>query len=364
MPNYVLNKKILDDEVKVLSENGVKFEFGKELGKDITTDGLKNAGFEAIFVATGADKKQKSDIVGAEKAADAIEFLKSLSLGKAVSVKENVVVIGRGFAAMDAARSALRVGAKQVTLVYTARYGKGTYDTETLALAEEEGVTLLDNAAVKEIGDNSVTLVRGGAAMSIPCDSVILANGYVADIEAIGSVEERNGFVKIINARTNVEGVYAGGGAVRSANVITAISAGKNAASVIDNDIMGDKATLGGVAAVKTVNSELVRERTGYLKKDINALSLEKDADSRKDSFDVYERVMTEEEAVKEASRCLNCGCGEGCQLCKTICTDFAPEIADTDTMHIRKEECVACGMCFNRCPNGNIEMVNLNYTV
>ena len=82
------------------------------------------------------------------------------------------------------------------------------------------------------------------------------------------------------------------------------------------------------------------------------------------EGFDTYERVMTEEEAIKEASRCLNCGCGEGCQLCKTICTDFAPEISDVDTMHIRKEECVACGMCFNRCPNGNIEMVNLNYTV
>ena len=73
---------------------------------------------------------------------------------------------------------------------------------------------------------------------------------------------------------------------------------------------------------------------------------------------------MTEEEAQKEASRCLNCGCGEGCQLCKTICTDFAPEVAGVDTMHIRKEECVACGMCFNRCPNGNIEMVNTGETV
>ena len=81
-------------------------------------------------------------------------------------------------------------------------------------------------------------------------------------------------------------------------------------------------------------------------------------------NFDTFRRVMTEEEAIAEASRCLQCGCGEGCQLCKTICTDFAPEIIDADTMHIRKEECVACGMCFNRCPNGNIEMVDLGYTV
>ena len=364
IPDYQMSKAILDDEVKALTDAGVSFEFGCELGRDVTVDGLKSAGYEAVFVAIGAGKKQKSDIAGADRAIDAVEFLKAISLGNKPAVKDNVVVLGRGFAAMDAARSALRVGAKQVTLVYTAPYGKGSYDTETLALAEAEGVTLLDNATVREIGDASITLARGGATMTLPYGDVILANTYAPDIDAIGAVEEKRGFVKIINGRTNVEGVYAGGNAVRSANVITAIAAGKNAASVIDNDIMGDAATLPGVVAVKTVNSELVRERTGYLKRDMNTLALDLDADARKSGFDLYERVMTEAEAVKEASRCLNCGCGEGCQLCKTICTDFAPEVADTDTMHIRKEECVACGMCFNRCPNGNIEMVNLNYTV
>ena len=60
----------------------------------------------------------------------------------------------------------------------------------------------------------------------------------------------------------------------------------------------------------------------------------------------------------------VNCGCGEGCQLCKTICTDFAPYIAADDTMQICKGDCVACGMCYNRCPNGNIEMVNLGEKV
>ena len=364
IPDYQMSKAILDDEVKALTDAGVSFKFGCELGRDVTVDGLKSAGYEAVFVAIGAGKKQKSDIAGADRAIDAVEFLKAISLGNKPAVKDNVVVIGRGFAAMDAARSALRVGAKQVTLVYTAPYGKGSYDTETLALAEAEGVTLLDNATVREIGDAFITLTRGGATMTLPYGDVILANTYAPDIDAIGAVEEKRGFVKIINGRTNVEGVYAGGNAVRSANVITAIAAGKNAASVIDNDIMGDAATLPGVVAVKTVNSELVRERTGYLKRDMNTLALDLDADARKSGFDLYERVMTEAEAVKEASRCLNCGCGEGCQLCKTICTDFAPEVADTDTMHIRKEECVACGMCFNRCPNGNIEMVNLNYTV
>ena len=363
MPNYVLDKKILAEEVAALESQGVTFEFNKALGKDITIDGLKNAGFEAIFAAIGNSKKVASTIPGAENAQDALEFLKKVNAGEAVAVSDTVAVIGKGFAAMDAARTAIRLGAKHVTLLWSGAYGKGTADQETLALAQEEGVVLLDNANVTAIAD-AVTVQRSGVTMNIPCDQVILANDYVADADALGDVEVKNGFVKITNAQTSVAGVYAGGNAVRGANVITAIAAGKNAAAVIDKDIRGENATLEGVPATKTVNPEIVRQRTGYLKKDSNKLSLNAPAAQRIAGFDNPERVMTEEEAQKEASRCLNCGCGEGCQLCKTICTDFAPEIVDADTMHIRKEECVACGMCFNRCPNGNIEMVNLGHTV
>ncbi len=361
IPNYVMNKEVLDDEIKTLKENGVSFEFGKELGKDITVESLKTAGFEAVFMAVGSGKKKASDIVGAENALDAVEFLKAVSLGETPEVKDTVVVIGKGFAAVDAARSAVRLGAKQVTLVCPIRYGKSSYEAETLALMEKEGIVLIDNASAKAIDASSVTLDRSGAVLTLAAEQVILANEYEADSDAVKDIETKNGFIKITNARTNIEGVYAGGNAVRSANVITAISAGKNAAAVIDSDIRDEEATLKGVPATKTVNAEMVRERTGYLKKDMGFVS---SSAPDANSFDMYEKVMTEEEAQREASRCLNCGCGEGCQLCKTICTDFAPEIIDADTMHIRKEDCVACGMCFNRCPNGNIEMVNLGYTV
>ncbi len=360
IPNYIMNKDILDNEILTLEENGVNFEFGKELGKDISVDALKESGYEAIFLAIGANKKKISEIPGAETAQDALEFLKAIALGNMPSVKENVVVIGKGFAAMDAARSAARLGAKHITLVWNARYGKGVYDTEALALAEKEGIVLIDNASLTSISNNSVTLDRSGSVINLPCEQVIIANDYETETDMLETIETKNGFVKITNARTNVDGIYAGGNVVRSANVITAIAAGKNAAAVIDSDIRGNDATLEGVSPTKTVNPEIVRQRTGYLKKDNNTLPLS----TPSNNFELCERVMTEEEAQKEASRCLNCGCGEGCQLCKTICTDFAPEVIDADTMHIKHEDCVACGMCFNRCPNGNIEMVNLGYTV
>lgn len=360
IPDYVMKKDVLNNEILMLKEHGVNFEFGKELGKDVTIDGLKNAGYEAIFSAIGCHKKKASAIAGAENAEDALEFLKKIAIGNLPSVKDSVVVIGKGFAAMDAARSAIRLGAKKVTLVWNARHGKGSYDTEILATAEKEGVVFIDNVEVTSISGATVVLDHKGATVTIPCEQIILANEYEVDADALLNAETKNGFVKIMNARTSIEGVYAGGNAVRSANVITAIAAGKNAAAVIDADIRGEEATLEGVAPTKTVNPEIVRQRTGYLKKDKNTLDLS----VQSDNFELYERVMTEEEAQKEAMRCLNCGCGEGCQLCKTICTDFAPEIVDADKMGIRKEDCVACGMCFNRCPNGNIEMVNLGETV
>ena len=364
MPNYVLDKNVLAEEVDALTEQGVKFEFNKALGCDFTVDSLKKDGFEAVFAAIGNGKKVASTIPGSENAIDALELLKKVNAGNAPAMAENVVVIGKGFSAMDAARSTVRLGAKHVTLLWSTAYSKGSADQEALALAQEEGIVLLDNAAVTAINADSVALERGGVAMNIPCQQVVIANDYVAEAELLGDVEVKNGFVKITNAHTNIDGLYAGGNVVRGANVITAIAAGKNAAAVIDQDIRGENATIEGVPATKTVNPEIVRQRTGYLKKDNNVLKLNAAADVRKAGFEGYERVMTEEEAQKEASRCLNCGCGEGCQLCKTICTDFAPEVIDADTMHIRSEACVACGMCFNRCPNGNIEMVNLGHTV
>ena len=363
IPDYNMKKEILDEEIKTLNENGVNFEFGKELGKDITIDSIKAMGYEAIFAAIGSGKKVNADIQGIENATDAVEFLKAVSMGNAPKVCGNVVVAGKGFAAMDAARSAVRLGANHVTLAWTGNYPKGSYDAEELNLAKEEGIVLIENADAEEIANGSVVINAGGTKITACCDMAIVANAYVADTEILGA-EDKNGFVKIANGKTSIDGVYSGGNAVRSANVITAIAAGKNAAAVIDADIRGEGATLKGIPSTKTVNPEIVRQRTGYLKKDVNALKLNDEAEVRKAGFEMYERVMTEEEAVKEASRCLNCGCGEGCQLCKTICTDFAPEVSDADTMHIVKEECVACGMCFNRCPNGNIEMVNLGYTV
>jgi len=335
VPNYAYQKKVLDEEIEALQSYGVKFVFGKCINN---ADELKDEGFEKVFAAVGAGKRVDGMIEGS----DALEFLGKINRGENVTVSDRVAVIGNGFAAFDAARCAVRLGAKNVSILTAAAVSKRSFDQEMLKAAKDEGVAVIEGCADVKRTYAGVSFVKDGAAMELSCDQVIVSHAYVAELPA--------GDVVV--------------GDDKITNVISAISAGKNAAAAIDRMIRGEEATVAAVSTVKTVNVERVRQRTGYLKRDTNPVKLADAALDRVKNFEPYTRVMTEAEAVKEASRCLNCGCGEGCQLCKTICTDFAPEVAGTDTMHIRKEECVACGMCFNRCPNGNIEMVNLGEKV
>lgn len=340
MPNYTYQKEVLEEEIEALRSYGVKFVFGTKIED---ADTLKAEGYEKVFAAVGMCKrKDNSSLSGSE---DAIAFLYRLNCGETPEVKERVAVIGNGFAAVDAARCAVRLGAKQVTLLSPSAFSKRSGDVEALNLAKEEGVVLLENASNVKVAEGAVTFTKDGAEMSFACEQVLAENEYIAELPA-----GEKDFLVMSSARIT--------------NVISAIAAGKNAAAAIDHMIRGEEAVLQPVATVKTVNVEMVRRRTGYLKRDVNAVKLTAKAEERVQSFEPYTRAMTEAEALKEASRCLNCGCGEGCQLCKTICTDFAPEVAGPDTMHIKKEACVACGMCFNRCPNGNIEMINLGEKV
>lgn len=335
IPGYVGHRAELQEAVGELKRAGVEFRF--ETALDAAPEG-----FQAVFAAVGAWKKRTSGIPGAELAADARALLLRVNTDGNVRLSGSVAVIGMNWPAIDAARAAVRLGAQEVTLLAPAALPSRSAYREALTLAREEGVSILENARVTRITENSVEFTVNGAKMCLACDAAVLENIYTA--------QELTGENVILPGRIT--------------NIISAITAGKNAAAQLDRLVRGEQATLSPIAAVKTVHPEAVRRRSGYLKKDPNVLRLNAPASERKTSFAPYERVMTEAEAQKEAARCLNCGCGEGCQLCKTICTDFAPDIAADDTMQICKDDCAACGMCYNRCPNGNIEMVNLGEKV
>ncbi len=345
LPAYAGQKEAIAREVEMLKENGVSFVMNTKVGVDISIAELNAQGFEKVFAAVGKQQLTESDIPGSELALDAVSFLRQVNCGEAVTLNGNVVVIGEGYAAVNAARSALRLGAKKVTLLWPGAVPKASGMQECLQSAKEEGVSVLENCAVSRIDADCVAMTRDDVEMTVACAKTILVNAYTTQLPA-----DDTGIVVTTGAKIG--------------NVIAAITAGKEAAVAIDKMILGEDASLEAIGTLKTVSAEKVRERNGYLKKDPHKVKQDAAPTERVQNFDAYKRIMTEAEALAEAARCLNCGCGEGCQLCKTICTDFAPEVAGTDTMHIKKEECVACGMCYNRCPNGNIEMVNLGYTV
>ena len=339
VPDYIGHRARLAQTVRSLADAGVEFRFGQEVR---SAQALTDEGFDAVFAAAGAWQRQASPIPGAENAVDARELLLRLNLGREQALSGGVAVLGSGWSAIDAARCAVRLGAREVTLLAPGALPARSAFRQALALAREEGVTVLENVRAERICPDAVELSVNGAKLRLSCDTVILEHTYGA--------QDFGG--------TNV--VRPG----RITNIASALCAGRNGAAELDRLLRGADATLTPVEALRTVSPEAVRSRCGYLKKDPNPVRLTAPAQERKAGFAPYTRVMREDEAQKEASRCLNCGCGEGCQLCKTICTDFAPSIAAADTMQICKDDCVACGMCYNRCPNGNIEMVNLGKKV
>lgn len=391
LPRFRMNHGILDDEIELLKGLGIEFVTGKSLGKDFTVDALKSDGYSAVYVGIGAQEGQKLDIPGedAQGVYSAISFLKSVYDNKAPAVGKKVVVIGGGFTAVDSARTARRLGAEEVYIAYRRTRDEMPASVQEIAEAEEEGIKVMYLVSPKEIvteegkvtGIILVNQVLGekddsdrrrpepvaAAQFTLPCDTVVVATGQKPEQTAVKDLKVDNKGM-VINVpstgATSAEGVFAGGDVVNVENVIAAISAGKRGAVSIDKYIARDKATLEYEPEYPEVSKEAVLNRTGYFKDNapinINTIT----GKDRVKTFATYTRTLTEEEAVAEAKRCLNCGCGEGCGLCASICSEFAIHLEHDDYWEVNEEECVACGMCYNRCPNKNIEMINRNILV
>ncbi|MCX8110423.1 MAG: FAD-dependent oxidoreductase, partial [Syntrophorhabdaceae bacterium] len=153
IPDYRLPRDILDYEVKSIENLGVEIKYNTALGKDITIEDLTKDGYSAILLATGAHRGQMLGIPGegAQGVLDGVTFLRNLNLGKAVKVEGNVAVIGGGNVAVDAARSALRIGAKEVFVLYRREKEDMPPYEEEIKEAEKEGVKIYTLVAPKSI---------------------------------------------------------------------------------------------------------------------------------------------------------------------------------------------------------------------
>jgi formate dehydrogenase major subunit len=375
---------ILNNEINLIKDLGVKFQFNKTLGKNIHLKSLKKE-YNAVYLAIGAQAGLKMGIRG-EKARGyltAVDFLKNIATKQKPGIGKKVAVIGGGFTAVDSARTALRLGAKEVYILYRRTKDEMPATQEEVLEAEEEGVKVMylvtpigivvKNNRIRGIKMKNCVLgeadksnrrrpipVESATQFTLDVDTVISAvsQGVVLPKNEKVPTSKWNTIKVDQNGFTGVPGVYAGGDAsLGAATVIEAVATAKQAAWAIDNELTGAKPSLPPLEKTSRVNAEEVLSRNGIDKRAWR-VPLNLIAPGRRNSnFKLYTPVLSDKEAVREALRCYNCGCGEGCQICHDICKAFAWDIKGT-RVSLREEDCVACGMCIWRCPNGNIEMV------
>ena len=335
IPEYRLPKDVLQRELEFIEKMGVEIRTGVSIGEDITIPKLHQQGYEAIFIGVGAHHGRKLNIPGeAVGVVDAVDFLREVNLnGGQARVGQRVAVLGGGNAALDAARTALRLGADEVTIVYRRTRNEMPAQRAEIEDAVAEGVKLELLAAPGQVISQDGTLKgleclrmclgefdRSGRRRPEPVedsrfrldvDLVISAIGQSPDttslLNGLGLELNRDGTIKVDkDGRTTVPYIFAGGDAVTGpATVIWAIAAGERAAVAIDQYLSKDdsKAYPWRETRPPDIPFDPEAEPAPYGRLETTKLA----PDERRCLFAEVEAACTREAAVQEALRCLRC---------------------------------------------------------
>ena len=358
IPSFRLDRDVVNAEIDILRELGVEFKTGVQVGKDVTIQQLRQEGFKAFYLGIGASKGMAVGCKGDDLPGvfTGIDFLKAVNLGEKPGIGNDVAVIGGGNVAIDVARTAVRLGAENVTIVYRRGRDEMPAADDEIAEAEEEGVKFMFLASPVEISGKGkaqelkVELMELGEAdakgrrkpvgtgkfQTVPVSSVISAIGQLVDM---GGIDEgtnmqfsRKGtvYVDSLSYQTGEPDIFAGGDVVTGPKfAIDAIAAGKEGAISIHRFVHpGQRLDFG-------------RDRRDYKALDVStaAVSIESfdtaprqkaaggAAAEAKKTFKDLRGVFTEEQLKKETERCLGCGAVivdeymcVGCGICTTKC--------------------------------------------
>ena len=389
IPQYRLPKEVLDKEITIIEKLGVKMINGVKLGKDFTVASLK-AQNDAVIVAVGAWKSSSMRTPGEELDGiyGGIDFLRAVALKQEINIGDKVVICGGGNTAMDACRTAVRLGAKEVYCVYRRTRNEMPAEDIEITEAEEEGVQfkfltnpISFNGKDKKVKSVTLQLMElgepdasgrrrpvaiEGKTEELDVDSVIVAIGQKLvneDVSELKLTDRGNIEADIDTFKTNIEGVFAIGDATnRGASIaIEAIGEANRCALSIDAYLNGEDIET-RVPYISRRDEELIdfqsKEKCPARKPQVLP------AAERKNNFDEVCLGYTEEDAKAEASRCLECGCKEYYK-CKLLSVaqryDIHPErfkgempqkyTADSNEFIERNSaKCILCGLCVRSC--------------
>ncbi len=335
IPAFRLPREALFNEINHIWRAGVQFRPNMELGADFTITSLKADGYQAIVLTVGAHRSRALDIKGEEKKGvyQGLQMLRDIAVGQVASLKgKRVVVVGGGDTATDAARSALRLGASEVHVLFRGEREDMTAMPEEVAAAEDEGVQFhFLVSRVEVLGDEAVTGVKlqrqrlgefdesvrrkpvpiPGTVFDMPCDLVIPAVGEIAtwvEDETLG-LHNRGTFAVGKSAEIDVSGVFAAGDAVTGAStVVRSVAQGNLVAQSVDAWLTTGQLTETYVRPTRHDIAQLFNldDYAGAHRPAPLKLTPEQ-RQARGERFDERESVWDEKVVQEECKRCLRC---------------------------------------------------------
>jgi len=377
IPEFRLPRDILNNEMDIIDKLGVEVKLNTRLGRDVELSTL-HKDYDAVFIAIGAHKSRNLGVENenAEGVIDGTDLLHKVSMGDKVPTGEKVVIVGGGNVAVDCARTCVRLGFRDVNIVYRRSRAEMPAIEEEIAEAEKEGVKLQllagPNRVIadggKVIGMEFIKNKLGepdesgrrrpepvaGSEFVIDTPLIISAIGEQPDLQMMSGEASKavsNGLIKAdpVTLQTGIKGIFAGGDVVSGpATVIEALAAGKKAAVSIDRYLKGEPLDTGregeGVYESKlTVDTFGIGQQPRV---DMPIIPVEQ----RQGNFHEVELGLSREDAIKEAERCLSCDC----RICINLLGCPAIIIEGEDVI-IDSTQCPGCGVCAQVCPHDAI---------
>jgi len=408
IPEYRLPRKILDAEIGWIKRGGVKIKTNVRVGKDISLADMRKS-HDAVFIAVGAHRGSSLGVEGEGMpgVSQGIDFLRSTTMGEKLTVGKQVAVIGGGNTAIDCARTAKRMGAGDVTIIYRRSRAEMPALPEDVDAVGHEGIKLELLAAPKRLvaqdgrlsGIECLRMQLGtpdesgrarpvpvaGSEFTIAVDMVIAAVGQAPDlgfVKDLGLGISKHGVIEISpqTAATNVEGVFAGGdGAGVKAYVADAIASGKTAAlgifcylegreipEELKKHQIGDRSSFSFQHFIDSEAYQVdLKNVVPYAK--INTLCFSHiDRNENPEQLKPKARTKGFKEVVGgidpsrmalEIGRCFKCGTCTHCDLCFLLCPDISIQKNGTNGYTVKTDYCKGCSICASSCPRQVIEI-------